>query len=76
MTELVTGIDLVEQMIRIAAGEKLALKQKDVTLTGWAIEARIYAEDPVAQFPALDGPPQPLSRAHDRPRRPGRQRRL
>ena len=50
VTELVTGIDLVEQMIRIAAGEKLALKQKDVTLTGWAIEARIYAEDPFRNF--------------------------
>ena len=50
VTELVTGLDLVEQMIRIAAGEKLALKQKDVTLTGWAIEARIYAEDPFRNF--------------------------
>jgi propionyl-CoA carboxylase alpha chain len=50
VTEMVTGLDLVEQMIRIAAGEKLALKQKDVTLTGWAIEARIYAEDPLRNF--------------------------
>jgi propionyl-CoA carboxylase alpha chain len=50
VTELVTGIDLVEQMIRIAAGEKLALRQKEVTLTGWAIEARIYAEDPFRNF--------------------------
>ena len=50
VTELVTGIDLVEQMIRIAAGEKLALKQKEVTLAGWAIEARIYAEDPFRSF--------------------------
>ncbi len=45
VTELVTGVDLVEQMIRIAAGEPLALRQDDVTLTGWAIEARVYAED-------------------------------
>jgi propionyl-CoA carboxylase alpha chain len=50
VTELVTGIDLVEQMIRIAAGEKLALKQKEVTLAGWAIETRIYAEDPFRSF--------------------------
>jgi propionyl-CoA carboxylase alpha chain len=50
VTELVTGIDLVEQMIRIAAGGKLPLKQKDVALTGWAIEARVYAEDPFRGF--------------------------
>jgi propionyl-CoA carboxylase alpha chain len=50
VTELVTGIDLVEQMIRIAAGEKLAIRQQDVTLNGWAIEARIYAEDPFRNF--------------------------
>jgi propionyl-CoA carboxylase alpha chain len=49
-TELVTGIDLVEQMIRVAAGEKLALRQSDVTLTGWAVETRIYAEDPYRNF--------------------------
>src|SRR4029078_12796913 len=41
-----TGIDLVEQMIRIAAGEKLAIGQSDVRTKGWAIEARVYAEDP------------------------------
>ncbi|MPZ56336.1 MAG: acetyl-CoA carboxylase biotin carboxylase subunit [Rhizobiales bacterium] len=50
VTELVTGIDLVEQMIRVAAGERLALKQADVTLDGWAVETRIYAEDPVRNF--------------------------
>jgi propionyl-CoA carboxylase alpha chain len=50
VTELVTGIDLVEQMIRVAAGEKLSLSQKDVTLTGWAVEARVYAEDPFRNF--------------------------
>jgi propionyl-CoA carboxylase alpha chain len=50
VTELVTGIDLVEQMIRVAAGEKLALKQSDVTLKGWAVETRIYAEDPYRNF--------------------------
>jgi propionyl-CoA carboxylase alpha chain len=50
VTELVTGIDLVEQMIRVAAGEKLTLSQKDVTLTGWAVESRVYAEDPFRNF--------------------------
>jgi len=50
VTELVTGIDLVEQMIRVAAGEKLKLKQSDVKLDGWAVETRIYAEDPYRNF--------------------------
>jgi propionyl-CoA carboxylase alpha chain len=50
VTELVTGIDLVEQMIRVAAGEKLSIKQGDVTFKGWAVEARIYAEDPYRGF--------------------------
>ncbi|MDZ4735647.1 MAG: acetyl/propionyl/methylcrotonyl-CoA carboxylase subunit alpha [Rhodospirillaceae bacterium] len=50
VTEIVTGLDLVELMIRIAAGEKLPIKQKDVTLQGWAIEARVYAEDPARGF--------------------------
>ena len=50
VTELVTGIDLVEQMIRVAAGEKLKLTQKNVTLTGWAVESRVYAEDPFRNF--------------------------
>ena len=50
VTELVTGIDLVEQMIRVAAGEKLALRQADVKLSGWAVELRIYAEDPYRNF--------------------------
>jgi propionyl-CoA carboxylase alpha chain len=50
VTELVTGIDLVEQMIRVAAGEKLAWRQADVKLSGWAVETRIYAEDPYRNF--------------------------
>ena len=50
VTEMVTGLDLVELMIRIAAGEKLPFVQEDVTLQGWAIEARIYAEDPSRGF--------------------------
>ena len=50
VSELVTGIDLVEQMIRVAAGEKLSIKQSDVKLDGWAVETRIYAEDPYRKF--------------------------
>jgi len=50
VTELVTGQDLVELMIRVAAGEKLPLAQSDVTLTGWAMESRVYAEDPFRNF--------------------------
>jgi propionyl-CoA carboxylase alpha chain len=50
VTELITGIDLVEQMIRVAAGEPLSLKQEDVKIHGWAVESRIYAEDPTRNF--------------------------
>jgi len=50
VTELITGIDLVEHMIRSADGEKLSIGQKDVKLNGWAIESRIYAEDPYRKF--------------------------
>jgi len=50
VTELVTGVDLVEEMIRVAAGEKLRLKQSDVKLNGWAVESRVYAEDPYRSF--------------------------
>jgi propionyl-CoA carboxylase alpha chain len=50
VTEMVTGIDLVEEMIRVAAGETLRLKQSDVKLDGWAVESRIYAEDPTRSF--------------------------
>ncbi len=50
VTELITGLDLVELMIRSAAGEKLPLKQSDVKLDGWAMESRIYAEDPYRGF--------------------------
>ncbi len=68
VTELVTGIDLVEQMIRIAAGEELKLEQSDVKIGGWALEARIYAEDPYRDFLPSVGrlvyyrPPQAVSR--------------
>ncbi|MGF1454760.1 MAG: acetyl-CoA carboxylase biotin carboxylase subunit [Alphaproteobacteria bacterium] len=50
VTELITGIDLVEQMIRVAAGERLSIRQEDVKITGWAMESRIYAEDPFRNF--------------------------
>ena len=50
VTELVTGLDLVEQMIRIAAGEKLPFTQSDIKFNGWAFESRIYAEDPARGF--------------------------
>ncbi|KZE32386.1 acetyl/propionyl/methylcrotonyl-CoA carboxylase subunit alpha [Chelatococcus daeguensis] len=50
VTEMITGIDLVEEMIRIAAGEKLRFSQEDIRLDGWAVESRVYAEDPTRGF--------------------------
>jgi len=50
ITEMITGLDLVEQMIRVAAGERLALRQEDIRLSGWALECRINAEDPFRNF--------------------------
>jgi propionyl-CoA carboxylase alpha chain len=50
VTEAITGIDLVEQMIRVAAGEKLEMTQDDIKIDGWAIENRVYAEDPYRGF--------------------------
>ena len=50
VTELITGVDLVEQMIRVAAGERLTLNQADLKPKGWAIESRVYAEDPYRNF--------------------------
>ena len=50
VTEMGYGLDLVEQMIRVAAGEKLSITQKDIVANGWAIEARVYAEDPARGF--------------------------
>ena len=50
VTELVTGVDLVEQMINCADGKKLRLSQQDIKLNGWSIESRIYAEDPLKEF--------------------------
>jgi len=50
VTELITGVDLVEEMIRVADGQKLSIKQEDVKINGWAMESRIYAEDPFRGF--------------------------
>ncbi len=50
VTELVTGVDLVAEMIRVAAGERLSFSQSDVRLNGWAVESRVYAEDPFRNF--------------------------
>ena len=50
VTELITGVDLVEQMLRVAAGERLQFDQSDLAIKGWAIESRIYAEDPYRKF--------------------------
>ena len=75
VTEEVTGLDLVEQMIRVAAGEKLKFTQDDVKLNGWAVENRVYAEDPYRGFLPSTGRlvryrPSPRdARRHRRPRR-------
>jgi propionyl-CoA carboxylase alpha chain len=50
VTEMITGVDLVEQMLRVAYGEKLKIKQSDVKINGWAVESRVYAEDPYRNF--------------------------
>ncbi len=71
VTELITGIDLVEQMIRVAAGEKLAFTQDDVKLNGWAIESRLYAEDPYRNFLPSIGRLSTLPPAGRGPRRDG-----
>jgi propionyl-CoA carboxylase alpha chain len=50
VTEMITGVDLVEQMLRVAYGEKLKLKQSEIKINGWAVESRVYAEDPYRNF--------------------------
>jgi propionyl-CoA carboxylase alpha chain len=72
VTEEITGLDLVEQMIRVAAGEKLKFTQEDVKLNGWAVETRVYAEDPYRSFLPSTGrlvryrPPVELNTRHSR----------
>lgn len=53
ITEYITGIDLVEQMIRVAAGQRLSLQQSDIKINGWALESRVYAEDPKLFLPSI-----------------------
>ena len=50
VTEMITGLDIVKWMVRIAEGEKLPFKQKDLSINGWAVECRVYAEDPETNF--------------------------
>ncbi|RDC59643.1 Acetyl-CoA carboxylase [Alteripontixanthobacter maritimus] len=77
VTEAITGIDLVEQMIRVAAGQKLDMAQDDIGINGWAIENRVYAEDPYRGFLPSTGrlvhyqPPE--AHAHQAPPQPGKQ---
>jgi len=53
ITELTTGVDIVEQMIKVAAGRPLDIKQEDIKIKGWAFESRVYAEDPVKYLPSI-----------------------
>src|SRR4051812_2967279 len=53
ITEYITGVDLVEQMIRVAAGQTLQLRQEDLKIDGWAMESRVYAEDPEKYLPSI-----------------------
>ena len=50
ITECITGVDLVREMLRVAYGHKLSVTQDDIGINGWAVESRVYAEDPTKQF--------------------------
>ena len=69
VTEMVTGLDLVRLQIEVAAGAKLPFKQSDLKQNGWAVECRIYAEDPAAGFVPAPGKIETLQISR-RPRRP------
>ena len=75
ITEMITGVDIVKTMIRVAAGEKLPFEQEDLAINGHSIEARIYAEDPDNNFVPSPGEIV-VYRPAARPRHPRRQRRL
>ena len=68
VTEAITGQDLVEWQLRVASGEPLPLRQEEITISGWAMEARLYAEDPADRLPAfhrsVDTLPAPPRRSH------------
>src|SRR5205085_9664111 len=53
ITEYITGIDLVEQMIKVAANQRLSIKQEDIKINGWSLESRVYAEDPEKYLPSI-----------------------
>ena len=76
VTEEVTGIDLVEQMIRVAAGEKLAFSAEGLKLNGWAVETRVYAEDPYRGFLPSTGRLMPLLSRPSRSRKRGLETRI
>jgi 3-methylcrotonyl-CoA carboxylase alpha subunit len=69
VTESITGVDLVEWQFRVAAGEPMPLKQADIPMNGWAMEARLYAEDPANGFLPSIGKLEHFVHARRRPRR-------